>query len=157
MRLASANPPPYILLAEDNPADIELVREALQDRQVLCGLQVVSDGEQAVTFIDRIDSDSSLSCPKLFLMDLHLPKRSGDEVLTHLRSSGRCPHTPVVIMTSLASRRDIERALQHDNVHYFQKPTTLERFLELGDVVKNLVEERDFSDLAATEGRQERA
>ena len=157
MRLASANPATYILLAEDNPADIELVREALQDRQVLCRLHIVSDGEQAVTFIDRIDSDSSLSCPKLFLMDLHLPKRNGDEVLTRLRSSERCPHTPVIVMTSSASRRDIERAFQHNNVHYFQKPTTLERFLELGDVVKNLVDQRDVSDLAATEGRQERA
>ena len=157
MRLASGNPATYILLAEDNPADIELVREALQDRQILCGLHVVSDGEQAVTFIDRIDSDSSLSCPKLFLMDLHLPKRNGDEVLTRLRSSERCPNTPVVVMTSLASRRDIERTCQHGNVHYFQKPTTLERFLELGDVVKNLVDERNLSDIAAADGRHERA
>jgi hypothetical protein len=55
--------PNYILLAEDNPADTQLVREALEDREVACDLHVVPDGEQAVEFIERIDRDSTLNCP----------------------------------------------------------------------------------------------
>jgi chemotaxis family two-component system response regulator Rcp1 len=129
----------YILIAEDNPADVELVREALEDRQVLYRLHIVSDGEQAVTFIQSIDGDSTLTCPKLFLMDLHLPKRDGEEILRCLRSSERCFHTPVIVMTSLVSPRDIERTAHHKNVYYFQKPNTLAEFMKLGDVVKILV------------------
>ena len=41
----------YILLAEDNPADVQLVREALEDRAVACNLHVVADGEQAIAFL----------------------------------------------------------------------------------------------------------
>jgi CheY-like chemotaxis protein len=134
-----ADPETYILVAEDNPADIELVREALYDRQVLCRLHVVSDGEQAVTFIQHLDRDETLSCPKLFLMDLHLPKRDGEEILDCLRASERCLHTPVIVMTSVASRREMEATSQHANVHYFQKPNTLEQFMRLGDVVRDLV------------------
>ena len=80
----------YILLAEDNSAAIELVREALKDRAIAYELQVVEDGERAMDFIERVDRDSALLCPKLFLLDLHLPKREGQEVLRCLRASERC-------------------------------------------------------------------
>src|ERR1700689_662332 len=90
----------YILLAEDNPADVLLVREALEDRAVNCELHVISDGEQVVRFIEQIDSDRALHCPRLVLLDLHLPKRDGGEILKALRSSERCGQTPVVILTA---------------------------------------------------------
>lgn len=83
----------YILLAEDNSADIELVREALEDRAIAYRLQVVEDGERAMDFIERIDRDSTLHCRKLFLLDLHLPKQDGQQVLGCLRASKPCGKT----------------------------------------------------------------
>ena len=130
----------YILLAEDNPADIHLVREALADRAVAYNLQVVSDGEKVVEFIARIDRDSTLDCPKLLLLDLHLPKRDGEEILRFLRSSERCGLTPVVIMTSSDAPHHVEMAAKNAALHYFRKPASLEQFLTLGDVVKNIIE-----------------
>jgi len=129
----------YILLAEDNSADVELVREALADRAITHKLHVVDDGERAMDFIQRIDRDSTLHCPKLFLLDLHLPKRDGEEVLRCLRASERCRQTPVVVLTSSDSPSDRETATRNAALHYFRKPSTLEQYMQLGDVVKNII------------------
>jgi CheY-like chemotaxis protein len=130
----------YILLAEDNPADVHLVREALDDRAVAYRLQVVSDGEEVIELIRRIDRDSTLFCPELLLLDLHLPKRDGEEILRCLRSSERCGLTPVVIMTSSDAPRHVEMAEKNAALHYFRKPTSLEQYMKLGDVVKQIIE-----------------
>ena len=130
----------YILLAEDNPADVQLVREALEDREVQCGLHVVPDGAQAISFIEQVDRSSTLPCPSLLLLDLHLPKRNGEEILRYLRASERCGRTPVVVLTSSESPRDVENATRHAALHYFRKPSALDEFLTLGDIVKDIIE-----------------
>src|SRR5580692_10401450 len=130
----------YILLAEDNPADVQLVREALEDRSVDCGLHVVPDGAEAIAFLEQIDGKSSLPCPSLLLLDLHLPKRNGEEILRYLRAGERCGQTPVVILTSSDSPRDVENATRHAALHYFRKPSSLDEYLRLGDIVKEVVE-----------------
>ncbi len=132
--------PNYILLAEDNPADTQLVREALEDRKVVCDLHVVPDGEQAVEFIERIDRDAALNCPRLLLLDLHLPKVDGEEILRRLRASERCGQTAVVIMTSSDFPRDREKGMHYAALHYFRKPNTLKEFLTLGDVVRDIID-----------------
>jgi chemotaxis family two-component system response regulator Rcp1 len=129
----------YILLAEDNPADVHLVREVLEDKALGYDLKVVSDGEQAVELIARIDRDSTLICPALLLLDLHLPKMDGEEILRCLRSSERCGLTPVVIMTSSDAPRDEEMATRNAALHYFRKPSTLEHYMKLGDVVEDII------------------
>jgi CheY-like chemotaxis protein len=130
----------YILLAEDNPADVQLVREALEDRSVDCGLHVVPDGAQAIAFLERIDGNSSLPCPSLLLLDLHLPKRNGEEILRCLRAGERCGQTPVVILTSSDSPRDMENATRHAALDYFRKPSSIDEYLRLGDIVKEIIE-----------------
>jgi CheY-like chemotaxis protein len=129
----------YILLAEDNPADVLLVREALEDRAVNCDLHVISDGKQVVDFIERIDSDSALPCPQLVLLDLNLPKRNGEDILKSLRASERCGQTPVVILTSSESPRDEANATRYAALHYFHKAASLDRFMQIGDVVNEII------------------
>ncbi|MGD1093379.1 MAG: response regulator [Bryobacteraceae bacterium] len=130
----------YILLAEDNPADVFLVRQALAGSGVLFNLRVVSDGDEAMSFIDGLERGSALGCPELLLLDLHLPKRDGDEVLQRLRASKRCGQTPVVILTSSDSPRDMERASRYAALRYFRKPSNLGDFMNLGEVVKSILE-----------------
>ena len=145
----------YILFAEDNPADVELVREALKERSVTCNLHVVADGEQAISFIEQIDRNSALACPKLLLLGLKLPKRDGEQILRHLRASERCGQTAVVILTSSDSPRDIENATRHAALHYFRKPADLEQFMAPGDVVRGVIErERDGSPGPAAETKR---
>jgi chemotaxis family two-component system response regulator Rcp1 len=131
--------PRYILLAEDNPADVFLVRQALKGSGVPYNLRVLSDGEEAISFIDGLDNNSAIGCPDLLLLDMHLPKRDGDEILQRLRASGRCSRTPVVILTSSDFPRNLEEAPQHAT-SYFRKPSDLHDFMNLGEVVKNIVD-----------------
>jgi len=130
---------PYILLAEDNAGDVLLVREALKQHGISHSIEILSDGDQAVRFIEGLDRDSKSPCPELFLLDLHLPKKDGDLILRHLRASERCGQTPVVILTSSDSPGDYENAIRHAALHYFRKPSTLDEFMELGEVVKSIV------------------
>jgi CheY-like chemotaxis protein len=100
----------------------------------------VSDGEEMLHFINQLDSDKDDPCPDLLLLDLGLPKYSGREILQHLRASKKCSQVPVVVMTSSDWRKDLELAEKHERVHYFRKPSTLEEFMHLGGLVKNMIE-----------------
>jgi DNA-binding response OmpR family regulator len=128
--------PCHIVLAEDNPADVKLVRVALLEHSVDCDLRVISDGEEVLEFIRGLDRDQGFPCPDLLLLDLHLPKRDGNEVLKELRSSERCARTPVVVLTSSDSPADHKMAQDNAALHYFRKPTSLAQFMDLGRIVK---------------------
>lgn len=128
-----------IVLAEDNPADVGLVREALRQHKVDCDLRVISDGQEVLAFIDQLDTDNQLRCPDLLLLDLSLPKYDGREILAYLRSSERCCRTPVVVMTSSEWIGDRQNAEKNAALHYFLKPPSLAQFMELGTVIKGLI------------------
>src|SRR5215468_7838728 len=89
-----------ILLIEDAEPDVFLVREALRQAGLEFNLSVVDDGEKAIDYIDHLDQDGAVECPNLVLLDLNLPKRTGDQILEHIRKSQRCKHVPVIIVTS---------------------------------------------------------
>ena len=137
--MGSASSPHQIVLAEDNPADVGLVRYALREHDVACDLRVIADGEEVFSFITGLDMDSKRPCPDLLLLDLHLPKRDGKEILRHLRTSERCGQTPVVVLTSSDADMDGESAEKNAAVHFFQKPSSLEQFLKLGHIIKEVL------------------
>jgi CheY-like chemotaxis protein len=86
-----------------------------------------------------LDLDITLPCPDLLLLDLHLPKRDGDEILKHLRASERCAQTPVVILTSSDPMWGRQTADREAALHYFRKPASLGQFLLLGRLVKEVI------------------
>ncbi len=130
-----------ILLAEDNPADVTLVREALKEHQIGCSLEVVTDGAQALNFIDKIDRGLSHGLD-LLLLDMHLPKHDGADILRRLRATVCCAATPVIAMTASFSPYDEELAQKYAVAHYFRKPSTLDQYLRLGSVVANVLNGR---------------
>ena len=136
--------PRQIVLAEDNPADVELVREALHEHDVSCELLVISDGEEVSIFIDKLDLDTKLPCRDLLLLDLHLPRHDGAEVLKQLRASERCGQTPVVALSS-SELMNQQNAEENAAVHYFRKPGSLNQFMRLGRIVKELMSRPQLS------------
>ena len=76
-----------LLLAEDNLPDALLVREAIRAEGLPLTVHIVSDGQKAIDFIARSDTDENAPCPHLLLLDLNLPKQNGFEVLRRLRAS----------------------------------------------------------------------
>jgi CheY-like chemotaxis protein len=138
----SPEPKPFeILLAEDNQGDVDLVREALKEHDIDCSLTIISDGARAIDLINRMDADPSAPPLDLLLLDIRLPRRDGQEVLKCLRSSKNYARTPVIIMTGLSFRVLDQEAIGVD-VIYFEKPSTLDEFLQLGCIVRRIFEQR---------------
>jgi len=130
--------PITILLAEDNPGDVFLIRRALVKHgfeQVR--LDVVEDGQAAIQYFESMDADSAASAPDLVLLDLNLPRASGSRILARIRQSPRCKATPIIIVTSSDSPLDKEAAAQLGATAYFQKPGDLTQFMQLGQVVRD--------------------
>jgi CheY-like chemotaxis protein len=132
-------PRAYVLLVEDNPADANLVQEALFEAQINRGIQIVVDGSKAIDLINSIES-GAMDCPDLIMLDLNLPRTSGEEVLKRVRASRRCGGVKVIIITSSNAPQDRQRAMELGATAYFRKPSTLEEFLELGPRVRRLLE-----------------
>jgi len=129
-----------ILLAEDNPADVYLVREALREHGVTCEIQVASDGRAVLDIISAESSNSLAGRFGLIILDLNLPLHDGIEILQSLRTTRDSAHLPVVVLTSSDSPRDRLLANQLGATRYLRKPSSLEQFLSLGAVFKELLE-----------------
>lgn len=135
------NRPLHIFLAEDNPGDVELVRESLREHNIEHTLAVARDGREAKELIQRIGMAHDTPCPDVVLLDLNLPKTDGHELMALLRAHPLCGKTPVIVVTSSDARRDRERAFQMGAARYFRKPSDLIEFLKLGLVIRGVVEE----------------
>jgi len=130
-----------ILLAEDNPADVYLIREALREHGVECSMQVASDGREVLTLIAG-DNSAAADEFELIILDLNLPRHDGIEILERLRESTRMAHVPVVVLTSSDSPQDRLVATHLGARRYLRKPSSLEQFLDLGSVFKALLTEK---------------
>ena len=133
------NQPFEILIAEDNPADVTLVREALKMHDINYVLHVLRDGEQALALLDSLDKDPKLPRVDLLILDMHLPKHDGEDILERLRSTEHYAQTPVIVMTAQSSSSIEAKAAKHAAMSYFRKPSTLGELSELGLVVRNVL------------------
>jgi CheY-like chemotaxis protein len=131
-----------IVVAEDNGGDAFLIREALREQKLPFAIEAVEDGESMFSLINALNSDENQPCPDLFVLDLNLPRRSGEEVFTHLRNSQRCADTPVIVVTSSDSPLDRERATKLRASAYFRKPSNLDGFMEIGTLIRQVLDQQ---------------
>jgi DNA-binding response OmpR family regulator len=129
----------FVVLIEDNPTDVLLVREAISAHDLNVELDLMEDGEQAIRFIAEIDANPQARCPQLFLLDLNLPKVSGVEVLGSIRRSNRCANCPVLVITSSDAQNDRARSTALGATAYFRKPSGYEAYMRLGEVIQQLL------------------
>ncbi|GAA5513161.1 response regulator rcp1 [Deinococcus carri] len=118
-----------VLIAEDNPADIELVLAAVEDCGLPHRLHFVRDGVEALAFLRG-------GPPRLLILDLNMPRLGGLEVLAALRAEGLT--VPTVIFTSSGDAGDRQRALDLGAAAYLLKPV---KFSEFCRAVTGLLEE----------------
>src|SRR5262245_2364604 len=128
-----------ILLAEDNPADVYLIREALREHKIECPLKIASDGKDVLRIISPEPEDGTGHRFGLIILDINLPRHDGIEILQRLREAPDFAHVPVVVLTSSDSPRDRALADQLGAACYLRKPSSLAQFLGLGSVFKNLL------------------
>lgn len=129
-----------ILLAEDHPADVYLIREALREHAVDCTVRVVSDGKEVLSILCAADQGPAAQPPALIILDLNLPRHDGIEILQRLQASPPLRQIPVVVLTSSDSPQDRAAAFRSGALHFLRKPSSLEQFLGLGAIFKNLLE-----------------
>jgi CheY-like chemotaxis protein len=130
---------PFVVLVEDSPADIYIVRESLKKHLKEVTLQVLNDGEKAFALIEAAEADDDAPSPALLILDLNLPKRSGQEILRRVRQSTKLGRIPVVIFTSSDSPSDRAETTKLGATAYFRKPADLEEFMCIGKVVQSVL------------------
>ncbi len=122
-----------VLLVEDNPDDVIMIREAFEQSLTPVQLYVVSNGEQAIKFVRRTDPDAPR--PSLILLDLNLPIRNGLDVLAELKSDTDSLSIPIVLLTTSQAPDDIQRCYSLHANAYIIKPPDFDGF---ADVIKQV-------------------
>jgi CheY-like chemotaxis protein len=120
-----------VLLVEDDPGDVLLVKEAFEDHKVGNALSVVSDGVEAMQYVRGEGSYAGATRPDLILLDLNLPRKSGIEVLAEVKGDPRLFTIPVVVLTTSEAEEDILAAYKLHANAYITKPVDFERFSQI--------------------------
>jgi chemotaxis family two-component system response regulator Rcp1 len=120
-----------IMIIEDNPGDVRLVFEALKLSQVRTQVTVATNGADAMEMLHCRGRYAETPVPDLILLDLHLPRKSGLEVLAEIKQDSSLQHIPVVIMTSSNADEDIRCSYQSHANCCVTKPVNLDEFMKL--------------------------
>ena len=128
-----------ILLVEDNEDDVFIFQRAFKQAEIRQRLQVVCDGQEATDYFlgqGRFADRSQFPFPVLVLLDLKLPLKHGLEVLHSIRSQPSSADTCVIVLTSSAEERDLQRAQELRAYAYLVKPPTRQTLIEVVAAVK---------------------
>jgi CheY-like chemotaxis protein len=126
-----------VLLVEDDPGDVLLIREAFDDHKVGNRLTVVSDGVEAMEYVRGEGEYAGRVRPDLILLDLNLPRKSGAEVLAEIKSDPKLSMIPVVVLTTSQSEEDVMRSYKMHANAFITKPVDFDRF---GEIVQQIDE-----------------
>ena len=121
-----------ILLVDDNPDDADLTIRALQKNKIANDVVVARDGAEALEYLfgtGRHAGRDPHAVPRLVLLDLHLPRVTGLEVLKQVRADPRTRLLPVVILTSSAEEHDRVSGYQLGANSYVRKPVDFAQFV----------------------------
>jgi len=128
--------PTKILIVEDNPNELKLIKLALEEYNFVNPIASVTDGEEALEYLHGKDgTETTFPLPELVLLDLKLPKISGIEVLEAIRNHPRTKNLVVVVMTSSSEDRDLEACYQLNVNSYIVKPLDFEQLLKVAQTV----------------------
>src|SRR5579875_2874067 len=134
--MANETSPIEIVVVEDSREDADLVSIVLQEHDIQCRMRVIRVGARAIELLDALDADPNAPRLDLFIVDIHLPKRSGEDVLKRLRSTERYAQSPVIVMTGLDSPTLEGTAMKLAAMAYFRKPSSLEGYMQLGPIIR---------------------
>jgi two-component system, chemotaxis family, response regulator Rcp1 len=127
--------PVAILIVEDSPSDALLTREAFQGSMVCHNLYVVSDGVEALAFLRHEGPYATAPRPDIILLDWHLPKKDGREILAEIKADANLQDLVVIILSTSHDPRDVHTAYRLHANCYIAKPSD---FQQLAEVVKDL-------------------
>jgi len=130
--------PITILLAEDDPDDRMLARDAFAESRIRNNLEMVEDGEELMDYLKhegKYSGENARPRPSLILLDLNMPRKDGREALKEIKSSPELRNIPVVVLTTSKADEDIFRTYDLGVNSFIIKPVTFDGMV---DVVRML-------------------
>jgi CheY-like chemotaxis protein len=118
-----------VLLVEDSPSDVRLVREAILEGEFAMSLHVARDGEAATRFLLRQGEFADKPRPDIVLLDLNLPRRDGREVLREIKTSPVLRSIPVIVLSTSTDSDDVRSCYELHANCYIAKPCNLDAFI----------------------------
>jgi CheY-like chemotaxis protein len=141
--LSERNPSPAkIVVVEDNSADVFLLRHALDQHSEEYVLEVLRDGEEAIDFVERRRTAVHEAEPCVIVLDLHLPKLEGTDVLRVIKQEPALASVHVVALTTLASPKDEQEVRDLGVRLYRAKPTLVEEWIKLAGEILEICREQ---------------
>ncbi len=128
------NPNATILLVEDEPSDVFLMKRAMKGAQIPNPLQIASDGQEAINYLSgegQYSDRTRFPIPSVIFLDLKLPYKTGFEVMEWIRTQPRLDQTLVMVLTSSSEERDIAECYKLGARTFLVKPPNSAMLLEL--------------------------
>lgn len=124
---------PVILMADDDPDDRMLAREALAENKLANDLYFVENGEELLDYLFQRGKYNADNAPKpgLILLDLNMPKMDGREALKELKSNSNLRKIPVIVLTTSKAEEDIIRSYELGVNSFITKPVTFDELVEV--------------------------
>ncbi len=122
--------PVELLLVEDNPGDVRLLQECLEESAVNVRLSVVTDGAVALDYLRRVGSFADAARPDLIFLDLNLPGRNGHDTLAEIKRDEQFRAIPIVVLSTSDSEPDIQACYKLQASCYVTKPVYFQQLLD---------------------------
>jgi len=125
-----------ILLIEDNPGDVRLIKEAFKGCKLISNLHVVGDGVEALAYLKKQGKFHDGPTPDLILLDLNLPKKDGRELLAEIKEDQHFKHIPVIVLTTSNAEADITECYKSRANCYITKPVDMNQFIKIVEYIE---------------------
>ena len=135
----SQEPTRQIVIFEDNPADVMLIKRSLANAGIPFAATVIDNGGTALRYVSACSASHR---PDLILIDLNLPEYDGFEIVEVIGRNPALSDVPFAILTSSVSDRDRDRAKKMGVAQFVSKPSDIDDFLQTGLLFKSLIERR---------------
>jgi CheY-like chemotaxis protein len=120
-----------LLLVEDNPAEARLISEVFDEFKIRNHVTIVTDGAEAMDYLNKKGKYKDRKCPSLIILDLNLPKKSGREVLKEIKRDKKLKRVPVIILTVSSDEDDVNGSYDNFASAFLTKPNNLKEFIDL--------------------------
>jgi len=120
-----------ILLVEDNPADVRMIREVVSDYKIKIQIHNVKNGIEALNFLNKEGKYGNAFHPDFILLDLNLPRKNGKELLIQIKKDIKLKNIPIIILTSSDSEEDVLKACELRARYFIKKPMLFEEYKKI--------------------------
>lgn len=140
-----------MLLVEDNPGDVRLIVETLEEYKLYNTLNVVTNGVEALAYLRQEGPHADATRPDLILLDLNLPRMDGREVLAEIKTDTALRQIPVVVLTTSDQPQDVADCYDKHANCYITKPLDFDDFVR----VMHSIESFWFTIVRLPDGQQD--